>query len=340
MGYRIAIFGHGSIGKRHLRIVRESLPDAEILVVRHSENRDIPEFADRVTSSIEDAVTFAPQLAVVANPAPFHLLSTSAMIEAGCHVLVEKPLAAETSGIRELLDRAEALGLVIQVGYNLRFLPSLVEFRRLVRQGVVGGILSVRCETGQHLSGWRPGSDYRQGVSARRELGGGVLLELSHEIDYLQWIFGEVEWVGAWAGRVSHLETDVEDCAHLTLCHRGALDGREVMTSLNMDFIRHDATRVCTAIGSKGSLKWNGVSGTVELLMSGESTWRELYCHTAERDESYSAQWSNFFQCIRKGEKPLVGGREGLSVLHVVDAARHSIGESGKRWVVSKDSRN
>jgi predicted dehydrogenase len=335
VGYRIAIFGHGSIGKRHLRIVRESLPDAEILVVRHSENSEVPKSADRVTSSIEEAVAFAPHMAVIANPAPFHLRSSSAMLEAGCHVLVEKPIATETDGIEELLVRAKALGLVFQVGYNLRFHPSLIEFRRLVQQDSVGTIHTVRCEIGHHLSAWRPVSDYRQGVSARRDLGGGVLLELSHEIDYLQWVFGEVVWVGAWTGHVSWLDVDVEDCAQLTLCHRSpSLEG-EVVASLNMDFIRHDPTRYCTAIGSEGSLRWNGMSGTVECFRAGAGAWTETFRHDTGRDETYMAQWSHFLHCVKTGEKPIAGAEEGLSALRVVEAARLSAGRSGMRQNVS-----
>ena len=79
--------------------------------------------------------------------------------------------------------------------YNLRFLPSLQAYRERIQFGVIGKVLSVRCEIGQYLPSWRPGSDYRQAVSASRALGGGALLELSHEIDYLRWIFGEVAWV-------------------------------------------------------------------------------------------------------------------------------------------------
>ena len=78
-------------------------------------------------------------------------------------------------------------------------------------------IRRLRCEIGQYLPLWRPGSDYRLGVSANRALGGGVLLELSHELDYLRWIFGDVDWVQASLERQSALEIDVEDTAHLLL---------------------------------------------------------------------------------------------------------------------------
>ena len=112
--------------------------------------------------------------------------------------------------------------------------------------------MSVRCEISHYLPSWRPECDYRQGVSGRGELSGGALLELSHEIDYLRWIFGEAVWVNATLSRQSRLEIDVEDTAHLVIGFAPDNGGRQLIASVNMDFIRHDNTRLCIAIGEKG----------------------------------------------------------------------------------------
>ena len=138
-------------------------------------------------------------------------------------------------------------------GYNLRFSPSLMYFNELIKKNIVGQILSVRCEVGQYLPEWRPNKDYRKTVSANFHLGGGVLLELSHEIDYLRWIFGEVDWVRATLAQQSSLVFDVEDSAHLTLGFLPNENGRQLIGTLNLDFIRHDQTRACIAIGEKGA---------------------------------------------------------------------------------------
>ena len=183
---RVLIVGLGSIGKLHLRLARELLPDADIRVLRHQACASIPEHSDGCFSSIKDAVAFAPQLAVIANPATYHLSVAMELAQAGVHLLVEKPLAAALDGVSQLLQTSDKLGVVLLTGYNLRFLPSLQRLRDLLNEHVIGSVLSVRCETGQYLPAWRPDTDFRQGVSARRELGGGALLELSHEIDYLR----------------------------------------------------------------------------------------------------------------------------------------------------------
>lgn len=224
--------------------------------------------------------------------------------------------------------------MVLLTGYNLRFLPSLQTFRELLHANTIGTPISVRCEIGQYLPNWRPNLDYRHSVSAQRALGGGALLELSHELDYLRWIFGEVEWVSASLSRQSTLEIDVEDTAHLTLGFAGVDGAQTLVGTLNLDFIRHDTTRLCTAIGKSGSLRWNGLTGTVELYEAGANNWREIYKHQHVRDESYLAEWEHVLSCMQGTALPLITGTDGLQVLRIVKAAR-TASASGNRISVA-----
>jgi len=332
---RVLVVGHGSIGKRHLRIVRESLPAADIRVLRHQPCDAIPEFANGCFGKLEDACAFGPQLALIANPAPYHLNTALALATAGSHLLVEKPLSHTARGVPVLLNKMRERNLLLQVGYNLRFLPSLEQFRGQIQSGAIGPVLSVRCEIGQYLPSWRPDADYRQGVSARQALGGGVLLELSHELDYLRWIFGEVTWVSAWFGRQSTLEIDVEDTAHLTLGFVPDGTGRATVAALSLDCIRHDPTRLCTAIGEQGSLRWDGLTGEVQARPVGSAAWHPLFQHAHQRDDSYRVQWEHFLACVQLGQAPRVTGVDGLAVLGIVAAARQSAAAQGMRVVVN-----
>jgi predicted dehydrogenase len=331
---RILIVGLGSIGSRHLRLSRELLPKADIRVLRHQATNEVPEFSNGCFSNIDEAIAFAPQIAVIATPAPFHIATAQVLAEAGVHLLIEKPLSASLDGVTQLLETSQKQGTVLLTGYNLRFLPSLQRFRDLLGESIIGKVLSVRCEIGQYLPSWRPDSDYREGVSARRELGGGALLELSHELDYLRWIFGEVNWVKATLSRQSSLEIDVEDTAHLTLGFTPTTEGHQLIGSVNLDFIRHDTTRLCTAIGENGSLRWNGLTGEVALYEAGAKEWRELFNYPHQSDESYLAEWQNFITCATEHKTPLIAGEDGLKVLEIIEAARISAA-SGDQMLVT-----
>ena len=337
---RVLIVGLGSIGKRHLRIARELLPAADIRVLRHQPKSEIPDYANGCIFTIEDALAFLPDVAVIASPAPFHVATAQALAAAGVHLLIEKPLSVSLNGVTQLLETCQKQRAVLLTGYNLRFLPSLQRFRELIGEGVIGDISSVRCEIGQYLPSWRPESDYRQGVTANKKLGGGALLELSHEIDYLYWIFGEVEWVTSILSRQSGLEIDVEDTAHLILGFSPQVDGKQLIATLNLDFIRHDTTRACIAIGEGGSLRWDGLTGQVMVYRAGETAWCELFRHQHQRDDSYRAEWQHYLACVTEDGTPLISGEDGLKVVQIVEAARKSAASGCRVPVVATSQYN
>ena len=337
---RVLIVGLGSIGMRHLRIARELLPAADIRVLRHQATNEIPEYVNGCIFTVEDALAFLPNIAVIATPAPFHIATAQALAAAGVHLLIEKPLSASINGVTKLLKTCQKYHAVLLTGYNLRFLPSLQRYRELIGEGVIGNVLSVRCEIGQYLPSWRPESDYRQSVTANKKLGGGALLELSHEIDYLYWIFGEVEWVTSIMSRQSGLEIDVEDTAHLILGFSPQVDGHQLIATLNLDFIRHDITRACIAIGEGGSLRWDGLTGQVMVYRVGETAWCELFRHQHQRDDSYQAEWQHYLACVTEDRTPLISGEDGLKVLEIVEAARKSAASGFRVPVVATSQYN
>jgi predicted dehydrogenase len=321
---RILIVGSGSIGMRHLRIARNLMPYASIKFLRHEPLTPSQQLSDGCFTDLKDALAFNPEIAIIANPAPFHLEITKALCGIGAHVLVEKPIATTTEGVLELMDLVKSKKVVVMVGYNLRFSPSLMKFREFLSKEIIGKVLSVRCETGQYLPTWRPNSNYKETVSAKSRLGGGVLLELSHEIDYLIWIFGEIDWVRATLSKQSDLEVDVEDTAHLVIGFASDFAGKQVIGAVNLDFIRHDSKRECTALGENGSLRWDGLSGTVELLRAGTSGPEILFKQESNQDETYIAEWRDFLACIRSGESTRVTIQDALDVLVVIEAIRKS----------------
>lgn len=322
---RLLVVGLGSIGRRHARLVRELVPGVQVVVLRHRSCPDNNDSGvDHCVTSLDKALQFRPQAAVIANPASEHLRVALPLAQAGVHLLVEKPISKSICGVSELIDTCRARDIVLMVGYNLRFLRSLQLLREALAAKMIGRILSVRAEMGQFLPSWRPGSDYRLGVSARAELGGGVLLELSHEIDYLRWLFGEVAWVSAVQRKQSCLDIDVEDTAHLILGFEPQPGVALIVANLNMDFVRHDTTRTCTIIGETGTLRWDAVAGTVEKFEQGGNEWNTLFTQTPQRDESYLAEWRHFLACVSEGAHPAVSGVDGLAVLKIIEAARRS----------------
>jgi len=333
---RILVVGLGSIGTRHVHNLREIFPDATIAVLRHGNCDKLHQAENKFDicmNSIDEALDFAPLFAIIASPAPFHLEIAMLLAKKKIHLMIEKPVSNALSGVADLINICEKQKVRLMTGYNLRFLPSLVKLHELLKDGEIGKILSVRSEVGQYLPTWRSGKDYRGSVSALKRLGGGVLLELSHEIDYLLWLFGRVEWVYATVLKQSDLEIDVEDTVHMILGFTAVDNNHQIIVSLTMDFVRHDVVRSCNIVGENGSLAWDGIVGTVSIYKKGESRWTLIQKDVQGVGETYLEEIKYFVACVESGENPFISGESGKAVLEIVDASVRSSAEGKKIYL-------
>ena len=334
MRKRILIVGLGSIGRRHLSIAKRLLPEADIQVLRRENTKSTSDFGVTEIDSLDEAKQFLPEIIVICNAASEHINTALEFIGIGANIFIEKPISDSTQEVVRLIHALDTADGSLMLGYNLRYLKSLQEFRGYLHEGLIGNPLSVRCEVGQFLPNWRPNRDYREGVSARRELGGGVLLELSHEIDYLRWLFGEVNWVRATLLRQSQLEIDVEDTVHLTIGFEERNSTGHLVANLNMDFIRHDATRNCTVIGDKGTLRWDGILGEVSLFKPGESDWTAIFTKDNGIEETYVLEWRELIRAAQEKTSPTVTAEDGLRVVEIIEAARLSAKNGNQTAVI------
>ena len=322
---RLAIIGLGSIGRRHLRIISEIRPDIEIIIVRSGNGMPCNEeqLASKIVFSIKEAISFGIQAAIISSPATFHLQQSLYLAKNGVHLLIEKPLSNTSKGLHELLKVVNTNNIIAMVGYVLRYDAGAIKFKNWLDNKIVGEILHARIECGSYLPDWRPNQDYKKTVSASSKLGGGVLLELSHEIDYLHWFFGKPLDVQAKINNSLELDIDVEDQADLLL---SSLQGYPI--SLQIDFNRRYLKRECVIISTQGELIWNAVDQKVTLRTINEKTLNYEYHN--ERDDIYNTQLKSFFECIEKGNKPKVSIEDGMNVVRLIEAA-HNASKSGSK---------
>lgn len=321
---RFLIVGLGSIGHRHLVNLRRIEPTASITVWhQHSRRQDrslTAPLADNVVYELGDALDTDPDVALITCPAPLHVETGLALARQSVHLFIEKPLSDKPDGVDDLLSLCHERSLTLMVGYNFRFYPPLEVMRQALLEGRVGRAISFRAEAGQYLPDWRPESDYRLGVTARRDLGGGAVLELSHELDYARWLLGEVSAVSARIGRLGDLDIDVEDTAEITLQFANGAIG-----SVHLDLVQRMPTRYCRIIGTEGTLVWNWDSHSVRLFSAATKTWLDLYPPaTYDRNEMYIAELRHFLECVKGNQAPIVSGADGRRALEIALAAKRS----------------
>jgi predicted dehydrogenase len=319
---RVLIAGLGAIGRRHLANLQEINPTATPILLRRPESTDRPLPGCQVVTSLGAALAAAPTAAIVAVPATRHLEVATVLAEHGIHLLVEKPLADRSDGVSHFLETARRRDIVVMVGYTFRFYRPLQIVRDSVQSGRIGRVLSVRAEVGQYLPDWRPGSDYREGVSGSKSLGGGALLELSHEIDYVRWIVGEVRHVSAELATIGGLEIDVEDTAEIIMRFENGAVG-----SVHLDFLQRPATRTLRVVGTDGSISWS--RSTHEVVLTSLAGATEVLHPACELpvNQMYLEELRHFFHAIQAHAAPAVTAEDGLGALLVVEAAKRSARE-------------
>lgn len=248
---------------------------------------------------------------VIATPTAEHASGLEWAVAHCVPAYVEKPLAARADGLRTLLEQADATGIAVATGYNLRFHPALEAIRAAIGERRIGRVLSVRAEVGQYLPDWQPGADYRRSYAAQALQGGGALLTLSHELDYVRWIAGEVETCNGIVARTSSLELDADDVVELTCLHASG-----AVSSVHADFVDRAYNRRTRWVGDDGTLEWTW-GGAVTLLPDGEQLWRDDGYDFAQ---TYERALADFLAAAASGGSPRCTGWDGLRVLELCEA--------------------
>ena len=314
---RVLIVGAGSIGARHARNAK-ALGAGDLAIVDLDPQRREAlacEIGGCAFESLATALAWRPEMAIICTPPVQHLEAARACVDAGCDLLIEKPLSASLDGIDDLAAAIERRGTGAAVAYQLRFHPAVARLRALAHDGTIGRLLVIRAEFGQYLPDWRPARDYRDTYTAQAAQGGGILLDASHEVDYVRWIGGEIAGVFASAGQLSDLALDVEDTAALLLRMPGGVIGE-----VHVDCVQRGYTRGCTLIGTDGTARWDVKSGLTITDAQGGAHGEPL---TVEPNAPYLAELSAFLTA-RRAVEPFASIDDARRVLAVALAARQS----------------
>jgi predicted dehydrogenase len=293
------VVGLGSIGQRHARVLQQLGCRVSTVSRRTGANY----------TSIASAVAEArPEYAVIATETANHAASLQELADAGFRgtVLVEKPIFAQVE------PQADYPFARLCVGYNLRFHPVMTAF---AEQLAGRPALTVSAYVGQDIRDWRPGRDHRTTASATREAGGGVLRDLSHELDYLLWLFGPWHRVAALGGASGTRQIDVDDHISLLL----EMD-RSKAVQVHMDYLDQPGTRKIRVNLDDETIEADLVGGY--LSVNGKSR-----NYPSERDRSYEAM----HLAAIEGADPICTLPEGLAVMKLIEASERAL--RSQSWI-------
>lgn len=288
---KIAVIGAGSIGSRHARILYE-LGHEVIVVSSHTESGNYRTISDALKQDQYEYI-------VIASKTSQHSSDLKELSSAGFagKVLVEKPLFASTEKIQT--NEFNLAG----VGYNLRFHPAIQWLRTTLSQ--LGAISSANFYVGQYLPTWRESNDYRTSSSASIDSGGGVLRDLSHELDLAQLFFGNWHQLTATGGKFSNLEIESQDTFSILLQTE-----KSPVVSIQLNYLDRLSQRTITINGDNGTISLDLISGFVRFNNTTET-------FKVKSDQTYSAQHNAM---IAGQSHELCSFEQALTVVQTIEA--------------------
>ena len=311
---KILICSLGSIGKRHIKIIKDFDPYIKIGILRSYKQiksfKDV--LADFITFDINDAINWSPDAAIVCSPASLHLNQSLILAKNEIPLLIEKPLGTGNENQYNFLELSQiSKKLPILCGYNLRHNNHILFLKDQLHKRKLGKIIDVDFYCGSWLPDWRYPQPYETTVSASKKLGGGVILELSHEIDLANFLFGPLEIYAAYSKNSNILNIDVED--HTVIV---AKNKENILITIRLNFCTSPRKRIIDIRGVEGEIKIDLENNklTIDTKNGGHIT----KLNDQSRDDLFKKQFLNFLNCISKTEFPMCSFSEGLEVLSLI----------------------
>lgn len=328
---KVTVIGNGSIGCRHLTgltLLSTELGLEEVRAFdtnperREKVKKDIPSAI--VFDSVESAVTGADVIFMCA-PTSLHIPIYKQISQFGdFHIFFEKPLSHTLEGCEQMLFDQKRKGKHTAVGYMLHHHPVLLELKSLLESKKIGKVLSVRSECGLYLPFWHPWEDYRDFYMSWKTGGGGALLDISHEINYLQWLFGDITEVTGFMGTISDLEISSDDLALGIFNFSSGVVGQ-----MQLDLLQFEESRFCKIIGTEGVVVADLMNNTLRYNTKDNVEWTEKKMEV-DFDKIYHTQYTNVMSVFSGGEGYIVPGEAAYATMEVIEGIRRSHSYSTK----------
>ncbi len=304
---KVAIVGYGSIGKRHFANFKELNCDTRI-VSRRQHHDGVKSYLD-IKTCFED---FSPEIFFICNETHLHSESLRLLKNLNFKglVIVEKPISDCNSKIENLDD---LFYKNVKVAYNLRFNPLLLKLKsELLNEKITSAV----CYVGQYLPNWRRSVDYRESYSAYKDKGGGVLLDLSHEIDFCSWLFGPITGLFAQGGKLSDLAITSEDTASILTSHL-----RAESVTINLNYTDRITNRFLIVNTNNKTIKIDFIKKSVQINENEQIL-------SFEANDSYIALAQNV---LNENADKLTGFDDSIFIIKAIDLINESM--NTKKWI-------
>ncbi len=303
----IFIIGKSDIALRHYNLIKQVYKKKIYFI---SQNKILMEKKKRnfISTKIKFSKNFKPFMVIISSPSNSHLYYLKIFLNKAKFILIEKPLSNNFKSAQIFYNnvKLKTIKSKILVGYNMRHMQILKKFKELIEKKVLGEIFFVECIVGKSLKLWRKGN--LNFACTKNKTGGGVLLELSHELDYLNWIFGNLKVINSFINPKKFFKFNVEQNVFITL------KARNFPISIGMDLIREYPERICKVICKNGTI----IMDLIENKIIIRNKTKISYLKFSNNDLNLSYKKQINYLLLKKNDS-LKNIREAIRVLKLID---------------------
>lgn len=295
---RVLIVGLGSIALKHIKALRSISPAAEMFALRSNTASQEVEGVRNIYSYSE-VPALKLDFVIISNPTSLHAEVIEALLPLNLPLFIEKPLFNKLTN-EELVIKVEKDEVKSYVACNLRFLDCLIFTNDFIKNKRVNEVNSY---CGSFLPDWRPDVDFRTVYSANKELGGGVHIDLIHEMDYVCWLFGMPEKVNSVMKNNSSLHITAYDYTNYIL------EYPQFAVNIVLNYYRRDSKRTLEIVTSEGTINVN--------LLNNSVTYNGALIFTSEKNilDTYEDQLRYFISTVLTGGNQINTIGEAFQIL-------------------------
>ena len=318
------ICGLGSIGKRHLKILK-SFGCHKFIALRSGKSPiQSTEKVDVEISGFAQASQFNIDGALITNPTSLHISTAIEIAKLGIPMFIEKPIGKNFDDVSTLLNLVQQKNIPVLIGYNLIYHPGIDAIRNYINQGKIGKVISAKAQFGTYMPDWHKNEDYKRSYAANISMGGGVILTSIHEQNYLTDMLGKVEEVKAMETVGNVIDIDAEEGIEILMKHTSG-----AVSNIHLNFFQKPYYRNCQVIGTDGTLFWDFMIPEVKILYKDTSEIKKLGNGQFELLEaSYINQMKHFVEVIERKTEPRMSLQKGIDDMDVALKILKEIGRN------------
>jgi predicted dehydrogenase len=283
---RILFFGLGSIGKKHASFTKNKF-NYDLYAYRTGKGQEKNNLNIKEFDNIDEAFSIKPDIAFITNPTFLHTETAIECAKRGISLFIEKPISNSLNGLDELEKEIKKRKLFTYVAYNLRFHPVINNLKEILPKKEKP--IYFRVKSSSYLPSWRQKQDYSKSYSAKKEYGGGVILDLSHEFDYITWLFGNIKEINGYCDKISNLDIDSEDILEAQIICKSNISG-----NLHLDYFSREEERKIQIYYNDKYFEGDLIHNTIRII-NDDGSEKKTYYHT-NLDDTYDKQLEYFFE--------------------------------------------